>query len=153
MLYQHHKHIRSINYVSSWCIAKLLRMEDYPDLKSQSDEALDFSFGYMRLNALQREGFLRHLTGKQCRILRNCVFNVIVNTSFNISQTDRKYLKKYMPVLKKIASKRICVGDKREVLVKKNLLIRRVLKIVISYIESEKIRLDKQDAAEGTGED
>ena len=111
-------------------------------LKNKSSEALDFAEGYLHLNANQRESFLQHMSDKQCHILTNCIYNLIMNSSINISQPDKNYLKKRMGIIRTLASKKICATDKRTRLVRQNLLIRRILKILLAYVRSEKAKVN-----------
>ena len=118
-------------------------MDDQPTLKNKSSEALDFGLNYLGLNNSQRESFLLHLTSKQCLVLRNCSYNLIMNSSIAITQNDKNYLKKQMGIIRQLASKKICTTEKRGLLVKKNLLIRRILRILVDYIQLEKDKLKK----------
>ena len=116
---------------------------DQPKWKNKSGEALDFAESYLQLNTKQRESFLAQMTVRQCNILRNCLYNLIMNSSINISQTDRKYLNKRIGIIKTLASKKVCATDKRDILVKKNLLIRRILRILLTYVQEEKAKIPK----------
>ena len=118
-------------------------MDDQPTLKNKSSEALDFGLNYLGLNSSQRESFLLHLTSKQCLVLRNCSYNLVMNSSIAITQNDKNYLKKQMGIIRQLASKKICTTEKRGLLVKKNLLIRRILRILVDYIQLEKDKLKK----------
>ena len=119
-------------------------MDDQPTLKNKSNEALDFGLSYLGLNSSQRESFLHHMTSKQCLVLRNCSYNLLMNSSIAITQSDKNYLKKHVGIIRQLASKKICTTEKRDLLVKRNLLIRRILRILVDYIQIEKDKIKKK---------
>lgn len=105
-----------------------------------SEQAYEFAVSFLGLNEKQRSAFLVHMTGNQCRILRLCAYNILLNGDITIPAADRRYLQRNQGVLRQLASKRLCLGDKRILLANKGLLIRRLLRIVVDYIGKERQR-------------
>lgn len=105
---------------------------------------------FLALNRFQQETFLVHISAAQCRIIQNVAYNLLLNTSVQslLSEVDRKYLRRSTSALRTIASRRICVREKRAVLVKKTRLIRRILQISIKYVDQERVGSVSEDVNE-----
>ena len=96
----------------------------------------DFVVMFLGLSKVQRKSLLSNITYKQCRLVRQVSLNIIFNKNIQISEEDRAYIKRNKTALKKLASARICLSDKRSILGKKTPLIYKVFKIVVKYLDS-----------------
>ena len=106
-----------------------------------SEEVLQLAQTFLTLNAQQSRAFLSVISRDQCNLIRMSVYNVLLNTALEITDTDRVYLRKHSYTLRKLASRRFCLSDKKTILTKKVPLIRLVFKLVLQYIESERAKL------------
>ena len=98
--------------------------------------ALDFCDAFLSLNIRQRESFILHMNKSQCEKVRCCTYNVLLNSSITLNNTDRAYLRKYQDILKLVASRRVSLSEKRGLLAKRTNVIARVLKVASEYIKS-----------------
>ena len=103
-----------------------------------TEKVYNFATGFLSLNNRQRAAFFINVTHSQCKILISCAYNVLLNSSLDISVDDRKYLRRHSSIIRKIASKRICLSDKKHMLVKKASLVSRLLKIVVIYLDKDR---------------
>ena len=115
------------------------------------DKVHEFCESFFKLNRRQRQSFLLFMSRSQCETLRSCVFNVLLNARVSISSIDRVYLARYNQVLRILASRKIRVADKRNIIIKRAALIARVLKVVNTYIET--LRAIRNPDSEGSGSD
>ena len=97
-----------------------------------------FAGVFVTLNKPQREAFVKHITSEQCWKIRNMCYNLLFNSSINLADRDRRYLRRNVQDIRKLASKRICLEDKRGVLSAKQLLIRKICVIVVGYYNSNR---------------
>lgn len=99
---------------------------------------LEFSKLISETTKAQRKAILLNITPKQCDYLRQFFFNLLFNSSIQISQTERNYLNHNLASVRALASRRICLGDKKKVLVNKHLMIKRAVKIIVQYLNTKK---------------
>ena len=122
-------------------------MADAEDLNAVT-KAYEFARQFLSLSRRQQDTFLVHVTNAQCGILRNIVYNLLLNSSVQglISTVDRTYLRRNTTALRSLASRRVCVPDKRAILVRKALLVKRVLIITVKYIDQSRIISQEADS-------
>ena len=78
--------------------------------------------------------FLLKISTKSCGLIRQVALNVLLNKEIYISEQDKKYFKKQEWDIKHIASKNICVKDKRKLLPSKYRLIKKLANVVYMYL-------------------
>ena len=83
----------------------------------------------------QRVDILRNITKKQFRYIRQVAFNILFNSSIPLSVKEKQYLQRHSASIKKLASKRTCLDEKRIVLSGKQLLIKKLCEIALKYLE------------------
>ena len=98
-----------------------------------NSEVIDFLKFLTQVSDKQRIALLSYLNSKQCKIIRQLAYNILFNSSINIASEDLLFLKKNSDYIKQIASKNICLKKKREVLVKRHLLVKRLGAIALTY--------------------
>ncbi len=98
----------------------------------------EFIKTFLTFSQRQRKSFLLAITAKQCDIIRSVCYNLLLNKSIELSDSHRLYLKKRINIIKKLASKRICVGDKKKILARYSGVITYVFRVILSYIILEK---------------
>jgi len=55
---------------------------------------------------------LKHITSWQCELLRQIFLNIVLNSSINLSTSEKSYMKNRLTSIKLLASKRICKKKK-----------------------------------------
>ena len=118
-----------------------------------TEEAGAFAHQYLELNVRQRPAFLTHMSRKQCETLRNCVYNLLLNTSIQMSDSDRRYLARHTKVLRLLASKRLCLRHKSQLLRGKAAMITRLMRIIANYLLTEKENHDPVQVETDSGQD
>ena len=103
------------------------------------DDIVAFLGIFYTVNRAQRLGIIKHLTSQQCQILREAVYNLLFNSSIQIIDKDRQYFNRRMTVLRMLASKRVCVKEKRNLLVANQALLQKVVSIVINYLDKKEV--------------
>ena len=83
----------------------------------------------------QRLSILERITKKQCTIIRHLAYNLMFNESIEITGKDRSYLKRHTKSIKELASKKTCAGRRKEILVAKHLLVIRLAKLALKYLQ------------------
>ncbi len=100
----------------------------------------------------QRRSFLAQIRRNQCEIIRQVATNVLLNSSMILSDSERSYFKKKQGILRQLASKRICMDDKRELLPKYSSVVKQLMKVAVRYI-NEKLNIrDHQKQEENGGQ-
>ena len=102
-----------------------------------SKDVLALSQTFMSLTPQQSRSFLIGISKDQCDLIRMSAYNLLLNSSIQLSEADREYFKRHSAPLRKLASRRLCLLDKKAILVKRAPLIRRMFKTVSEYIEEE----------------
>ena len=98
-------------------------------------DVIEFLRLLLGTNRVQRLGVLRNITRKQCTILRHLAYNIMFNSSIELSVKDKSYLKHQINSLKILASKKVCLADKKDIFAKKHLLIKRLAQLGLKYLE------------------
>ena len=104
---------------------------------SREEEVVAFLRLFHITNRPQRIQIIRYLTSKQCNILREVAYNLLVNSSITISKPDRAYLRRRIAVIKKLASKRFCFKIKKDILLANQSLLKKIVDIILNYWEKE----------------
>ena len=86
----------------------------------------------IHLNKKQRVTFLANISKKDCKLLQSLTYNILLNTEVKIEDKTKAYLNNNISSLRKLASKLVCVGDKRNTLQKKQLLIKKIALIALN---------------------
>ena len=82
----------------------------------------------------QRLALLRSISSKQGQIIRQVAYNILINSSIPLRTDDRAYLQRNIGILRKLASRRIDIHEKRDILVKKHLLAKAIARIAVNYL-------------------
>ncbi len=85
----------------------------------------------------QRLSFLSQIRRNQCEIIRQVATNVLLNSSITLSDAERQYFRRKQSVLWHLASKRVCMDDKRHLLTKYSPLIRQLMQVTVRYINDK----------------
>lgn len=107
-----------------------------------STELLSLAQIFLSLNKQQSRSFLAGISRGQCNLIRIASYNLLMNSSVQMSDVDRIYLRRHSAAIRKLASRRLCLSDKKDILVKKAPLIRRILQTMSSYITQEQNKLN-----------
>ena len=95
---------------------------------------LDFMKVFLIATKEQRLAILRNITKKQCGQIRQVAYNILFNDSLDISADEREYLKRHHTAIKKLASGRVSLDTKKRILVRKQLLVKRLAEIAVNYL-------------------
>ena len=95
-----------------------------------------------------RLAIIRHLTAKDCAIIRQAAYNVLFNSSITIRETDRRYMNNHISMLRTLASRRISAKDKRRDLEKKQSFLKRLAKVASDYLEVDDRKEEEEDHEE-----
>ncbi len=99
-----------------------------------ANEVYDLGVVYLQFSKQQRLDFLASIWTKQCEIIQHVAYN----THIALNIDDRNYLRKHIGSIRKLASSKICLLEKRVILIKKAPVIHRLMKIAVDYIDSER---------------
>ena len=83
----------------------------------------------------QRLALFKNITSKQCHFIRQVAYNILINTSLQISEKDRLYLRRSIGLLKKLASRRIDLEEKKKIVLDRHLLVKRIASIALQYLQ------------------
>ncbi len=102
-----------------------------------------YNFGkvFLSFSPKQRKDFLLNIKQKQCNLIRSASYNILLNSEIVLTDQQKQYLRRRVGTIKRLASKRVCLTDKKPILTKNISLIRKILAIVVEYIDIQK---DKQ---------
>jgi hypothetical protein len=93
---------------------------------------------FLKLFALttrsQRLALLRGITKKQCAIIRQLAYNILFNSSIDLSNSERAYLKQNSIEIKQLASRKVSLDRKKDILLRRHLLIKRMALIALKYL-------------------
>lgn len=87
-------------------------------------------------NKKQRIALLENITQGQCLYIREIAYNLLFNDSLNYTEKTRTYLKNNISQLKILASRKICLAEKKHILVKKQQFVKKIAKIVLDYFKA-----------------
>ena len=85
----------------------------------------------IKLNKQQRIAFLSHISKQDCKLLQVVSYNILTHPDINISAREKRYFNYNIGKIKKLASSKVCHPDKRNILVKKHLLIKALCKTAL----------------------
>ena len=83
----------------------------------------------------ERLTIIRHLSPRDCRFIRQVVYNILFNSSLDIKEKDRIYFRRNIGTLRILASRGINAAEKRLLLGKRHLLLKRLVIAALSYLE------------------
>ena len=98
------------------------------------DRILNFIQLILLSSNIQRKIILKNITKKQCATLRAIIYNVMFNKDIVLKPQDKTYLTRHISDIKYLASKKICLSEKKDIIYKKYLLIKRVIQIANRYL-------------------
>jgi hypothetical protein len=94
----------------------------------------DFLKLFVLTDRSQRLALLNSITRKQCTIIRQLAYNILFNSSIDLSSAERAYLRRHSSSIKQLASKKVCLELKKTILLRKHLLIKRIAVIALKYL-------------------
>ena len=100
----------------------------------QYTDTLDFVKTLVLVNHQQRLGILQNISKKQCAIIRQVAYNILFNSSINLTDKDRSYLRRHSKSVKELASRRVCLKRKTAILVKKHQLVKYLAELTLRYL-------------------
>ena len=83
----------------------------------------------------QRLAILRFITPQQVTIIRQVSYNILINSSIYIGIEDRDYLNRNISAVRQLASRRVELEQKREILIKRHLLVKKLAQIALDYLQ------------------
>ena len=86
---------------------------------------------------IQRRLILKNITRTQCVYLKEIALNILTNQVLVFSESDRRYLRGNILEVKKLASHSICLDEKKKIIEKRHLLIKKLCLIVSKYLDKE----------------
>lgn len=81
-----------------------------------------------------RKILLTNLPQKQCELIRQVALNILLNTSIELSDQDKVYLRSKKKIIQLIASKKVCAAEKRSILKNNQETIKKIATITINYL-------------------
>ncbi len=99
-----------------------------------TDPTTEFLKFLLKVTKGQRIAVLKSLNSRQCSIIRQTAYNILFNSSIELSPEDREFFKSNSVFIKQLASKNICLKNKRGILVGKTKLIERIARIALAYL-------------------
>ena len=84
----------------------------------------------------QRISLLRHISKSQCTHLKGLAHNLMFNSEITLTSEEKKYLTRHSGVIKQIASRRVCLEEKKNLLVDNQRLVKRLVDIGLAYLKS-----------------
>ena len=106
-------------------------------------EIYNFGLYFLDLSPQQRQSFLSQIRRNQCKHVQQAATNILLNSNIDLSKVDREYFRKKKQALRRLASKSVCLDDKRSLLPKNSGLVRRIMIIIVNYLA----KIEKRDAA------
>ena len=103
-----------------------------------ADEVYELGNVFLQFSRKQRGDFLASIRPKQCELIQHIAYNTLLNTHMALTIEDRNYLRKHVASIRKLASTKICLPEKRAILIKKGPVIHSLMKIAVDYIDREK---------------
>lgn len=88
-------------------------------------------------NKSTRLQFIERLTAKQCAFIRQVTYNILFNSSLQLSESARRYFRHNITTLRLLGSIRICATEKRSLLKSKHLLLKRMATEALHYLTEE----------------
>lgn len=113
-----------------------------------ANEVYELGVVYLQFSKQQRLDFLASIRTNQCEIIQHVAYNTLLNSHIALTIEDRNYLRKHIGAIRKLASSKICLLEKRVILIKKAPVIHRLMKIAVEYIERERASLKSKSELE-----
>ena len=86
------------------------------------------------VRAVDRLALIGRLRPKEISYIRQTAYNLLFNSSMVIEQTDRSYFRRNIGAIRLLASRRVDIGQKRELLTRQPLLLKRLAKVASNYL-------------------
>ena len=100
---------------------------------------------FLSFSPKQRKDFLTNIKQNQCNLIRSASYNILLNTDIVLTENQIKYLKPRASRVKRLASKRVCLQDKKSILLKNVSLIKKILSIVVEYIDIQRSKKKEEE--------
>lgn len=88
----------------------------------------------LRLSKSRRISWIQDLTPAEAGLLRQVAYNILFNSSLQLSERDRTYFNRRLPLLRRIASRRVPTAEKRLILGKKPMFLKRLALVANEYL-------------------
>lgn len=95
---------------------------------------LELLHSILRLRKVGLVLWTQHLKPAEAGLLRQVAYNILFNSSFRLGERDKVYFKRRLPLLRRIASRRISTAEKRSLLAKKPLFLKRLAVVAREYL-------------------
>ena len=82
----------------------------------------------------QRVVLLHFIDLKKYRVIKEVAVNILLNKHIALSESEKRYLRRKTPILKNLALKQQNLTDIRAFLVKHQMLIKRICRIVLKHL-------------------
>ena len=108
-------------------------------------EIYNFGLYFLDLSPQQRQSFSSQIQRSQCKHLQQTATNILLNSRVDLSNVDREYFRKKKQALRQLASKSVCLDDKRSLLPRYSGLVRRIMIVIVNYLA----KIERRVATEG----
>ena len=81
--------------------------------------------------------FISRLTNRECQFIRQVSYNILFNSSMQLSESARVYFNRHIVSLRLLGSIRICAAEKRTILNKHHPLLKRMATEALHYLSKE----------------
>ena len=102
---------------------------------NNNNTVVDFLKLLTTTNTDQRKALLRYISRSQCTIVRHLAYNLMFNQNIEITSKDRGYLRRHTEDIKRLASKKTCIGKRKAILLRKHLLVKRLAQLALRYLQ------------------
>ena len=89
-------------------------------------------------NKQQRISYLHFADKRICKIIREVAYNILLNETIKLEDKEKKYMRRKIKDIRTLASKFTSIHDRRELLVKQHLLIKKIAKITLRHLATLK---------------
>lgn len=104
-------------------------------MDTNSEEIKNFALLLTQVEKPVRITILKHLTTRQCEFVRQIATNILLNGSLNLDTNAKSYIRNNLSEIKKLASKLVCKKLKRNILVKKQQMIKKLALLTVQYLQ------------------
>ena len=87
----------------------------------------------LRLSKKSQRLWIEDLSTSDTRLLRQIAYNILFNSSLELSEKDLKYFRRRLEVLRQLASRRVTVKDKQALLKQNPFILHRLAGIAKAY--------------------
>ncbi len=106
-------------------------------MQSRDVNIVEFLSLLLSFNREKRVYFLKQISLKYATVIRELAVNLLLNRNFDLSEKEKTYWKNNLQVLKEIGSRGFGLTKRRDLFVKKQLLIRRLVAFTYQYLTQE----------------